>query len=98
MVGVSGLAYCGTGEVVVKLSRDTTQIESSSLTRLLFVSAMSGEADGIGDVPSSTNGTGGELSFPQIYFLKNNLTEFICANPNLIALPHLRTNSCLSVG
>jgi hypothetical protein len=36
--------------------------------RFLFVSAMSGEADSIGDVTSSLNGTGGEFSFPKIYF------------------------------
>jgi hypothetical protein len=34
----------------------------------ISVSAMSGEADSIGDIPSSLNGTGGELSFPQKYF------------------------------
>jgi len=94
MLGVSGLAYvgicsCKTGEVTVRLSRDATQHESSSVMRFLFVSAMSGEADSIGDVPSSLNGTGGgEFSFPERYFLNNNLTEFICECPNLIVLPH----------
>jgi hypothetical protein len=54
----------------------------------LFVSAMSGETDSIGDVTSSFNGTSGEFLFPKRYFLKNNLTEFICEYPTLIALCH----------
>jgi len=56
--------------------------------RFLFVSAMSGEADSIGDVTSSLNATGGEFVTPERYFLENNLTELICANPNVIALAH----------
>ena len=66
MLGVSRLAYFGidTGEVAVKLSRDGAQHESCSVMRFLFVSAMSGEADTIGDVPSSLNATGGEFPFP----------------------------------
>ena len=50
--------------------------------RFLFVSVMSGEADSVGDATSSLNATGGEFSSPERYFLKNNLAEFICANPN----------------
>jgi hypothetical protein len=52
------------------LSIDATQPESSSVMPFLFVSAMSGEADSIGDVTSSINGTGGEFSFPERYFLR----------------------------
>jgi hypothetical protein len=49
------------------LSSDAIQPKSSSLMRIFFVSAMSGEADSISDLPSSLNGTGGEFSLPEGY-------------------------------
>jgi len=65
----------------------------------LFVSAMSGEADSIGDVVSTLNGTGGEFSFPDRYFLNNNLTGLYAnIRPSLhCVLMYTYTTSCPSV-